>query len=122
MSGWPLRGKKMTPIRSSPYRAACPLERGFNCYYFINQRKSACKTLNAPYIFCKFTLDISKVVWYSYKRMFAGVVELVDTRDLKSLGSDAVPVRARPPAPLRFRHYLLFKISRRRAVGSSSGS
>ena len=31
--------------------------------------------------------------------IFAGVVELVDTRDLKSLGSDTVPVRARPPAP-----------------------
>ena len=31
--------------------------------------------------------------------MFAGVVELVDTRDLKSLGSDTVPVRARSPAP-----------------------
>ena len=31
--------------------------------------------------------------------MFAGVVELVDTRDLKSLGSDIVPVRSRPPAP-----------------------
>ena len=35
--------------------------------------------------------------------MFAGVVELVDTRDLKSLGSDTVPVRARPPAPSRIR-------------------
>ena len=33
--------------------------------------------------------------------MFAGVVELVDTRDLKSLGSDTVPVRARSPAPSR---------------------
>ena len=31
--------------------------------------------------------------------IFAGVVELVDTRDLKSLGSDTVPVRARSPAP-----------------------
>ena len=31
--------------------------------------------------------------------MFAGVVELVDTRDLKSLGSDTVPVRVRSPAP-----------------------
>ena len=72
-------------------------------------RENQLAKLNAPCIFCKFTLDISKVMWYDYKRMFAGVVELVDTRDLKSLGSDAVPVRARPPAPLRFRHYLLFK-------------
>ena len=33
----------------------------------------------------------------------AGVVELVDTRDLKSLGSDTVPVRARSPAPWDFK-------------------
>ena len=31
--------------------------------------------------------------------MFAGVVELVDTRDLKSLGSDTVPVQVRLAAP-----------------------
>ena len=31
--------------------------------------------------------------------IFAGVVELVDTRDLKSLGSDTVPVRPRLAAP-----------------------
>ena len=41
--------------------------------------------------------------------MFAGVVELVDTRDLKSLGSDTVPVRARPPAPSRFGMVLLYR-------------
>ena len=41
--------------------------------------------------------------------MFAGVVELVDTRDLKSLGSDTVPVRARPPAPSRFGIVLLYR-------------
>ena len=33
----------------------------------------------------------------------AGVVELVDTRDLKSLGSNTVPVRARSPAPSDFK-------------------
>ena len=38
------------------------------------------------------------VVFYAML-MFAGVVELADTRDLKSLGSDTVPVRARSPAP-----------------------
>ena len=31
--------------------------------------------------------------------IFAGVVELVDTGDLKSPGSDTVPVRVRSPAP-----------------------
>ena len=31
----------------------------------------------------------------------AGVVELVDTGDLKSPGSDTVPVRVRSPAPKR---------------------
>ena len=60
--------------------------------------------------------------------MFAGVVELVDTRDLKSLGSDTVPVRARPPAPSRFGIVLLYRgveqLAARRAhnpevVGSS---
>ena len=30
---------------------------------------------------------------------YPGVVELVDTRDLKSLGSDTVPVRVRSPGP-----------------------
>lgn len=32
-------------------------------------------------------------------RQVAGVVELVDTGDLKSPGSDTVPVRVRSPAP-----------------------
>ena len=30
---------------------------------------------------------------------YPGVVELVDTRDLKSLGGDIVPVRVRLPGP-----------------------
>lgn len=32
--------------------------------------------------------------------LYAGVVELADTRDLKSLSSNTVPVRARSPAPI----------------------
>lgn len=35
-----------------------------------------------------------------FSRLYAGVVELADTRDLKSLGSNTVPVRARSPAPI----------------------
>ena len=44
------------------------------------------------------------MVWYSnYCRTAAGVVELVDTGDLKSPGSDTVPVRVRSPAPSSYR-------------------
>ena len=35
-----------------------------------------------------------------FSRLYAGVVELADTRDLKSLGSNTVPVRARSLAPI----------------------
>ena len=39
-------------------------------------------------------------MWYSnQRRQVAGVVELVDTGDLKSPGSNTVPVRVRSPAP-----------------------
>ena len=34
------------------------------------------------------------------ERNDAGVVELVDTRDLKSRGRKSVPVRVRSPAPI----------------------
>lgn len=40
--------------------------------------------------------------------MFAGVVELVDTRDLKSLGSDTVPVQIRSAAPKKAPVRVLF--------------
>ena len=33
--------------------------------------------------------------------IYAAVVELADTRDLKSLGGDTVPVRARSAAPTK---------------------
>ena len=35
------------------------------------------------------------------KYIFAGVMELADVTDSKSVGSDTVPVRVRPPAPLK---------------------
>ena len=38
------------------------------------------------------------MVYYS-SRLSAGVVELVDTGDLKSPGSNVIPVRVRSPAP-----------------------
>ncbi len=37
-----------------------------------------------------------------FKIKYAGVAELADARDLKSLVSNGVPVRVRPPAPLFF--------------------
>ncbi len=43
--------------------------------------------------------------------MYARVVELVDTRDLKSLEGNFVPVRVRPRAPLC--KFLLLKESKR---------
>ena len=50
------------------------------------------------------SLDNSMPEWYSnFCRTAAGVVELVDTGDLKSPGSDTVPVRARSPAPSSYR-------------------
>ncbi len=49
-------------------------------------------------------LTSATMVWYSnYCRTAAGVVELVDTGDLKSPGSDTVPVRVRSPAPSSYR-------------------
>ena len=39
------------------------------------------------------------VCYHNKRRVVAGVVELVDTGDLKSPGSDTVPVRVRSPAP-----------------------
>src|SRR5690554_6158583 len=38
------------------------------------------------------------------KNVFARVVELVDTRDLKSLAGNSVPVQVRPRAPISIGH------------------
>ena len=42
--------------------------------------------------------------------LYAGVVELADTRDLKSLSSNTVPVRARSPAPNQYNPNQIFLI------------
>ena len=45
-------------------------------------------------------IDSRRKMRYHYKG-YAAVVELADTRDLKSLGSNTVPVQARSEAPYR---------------------
>ena len=55
----------------------------------------------------------------------AGVVELVDTGDLKSPGSDTVPVRVRSPAPSKYRgveQLVARRAHNPEAVGSSPAS
>ena len=45
---------------------------------------------------------VTKAIDIEYNNVYARVVELVDTRDLKSLEGNFVPVRVRPRAPLVF--------------------
>ena len=40
--------------------------------------------------------------YYTFRRELARVVELVDTRDLKSLDRNIVPVQVRPRVPNKF--------------------
>ncbi len=47
---------------------------------------------------CSKTLAFPFKIWIT-SRLSAGVVELVDTQDLKSCSCIGVPVRFRPPAP-----------------------
>ncbi len=50
-------------------------------------------------------ISCKKMVSYPSQQVLrALVVELVDTRDLKSLGVRAVPVQVRPGAPSNMRH------------------
>ena len=42
---------------------------------------------------------VTKAINIEYNNVYARVVELVDTRDLKSLEGNFVPVRVRPRAP-----------------------
>ena len=49
----------------------------------------------------KKTLDfIISLLYNALVTEFAGVMELADVVDSKSTGSDTVPVRVRPPAPV----------------------
>ena len=51
---------------------------------------------------------------------YAGVAELADARDLKSRGSDPVPVRPRSPAPYRGVEQLVARRAHNPEVGGSS--
>ncbi len=57
----------------------------------------ACRNILSAYDFVLTALDSAGRICYNM--LDAAMVELVDTRDLKSLGSDTVPVRARLAAP-----------------------
>ena len=54
------------------------------------------------------------------KPPYAGVAELADARDLKSRGSDPVPVRSRSPAPYRGIEQLVARRAHNPEVGGSS--
>ena len=56
-----------------------------------------CRNILSAYDFVLTALDSAGRICYNM--LDAAMVELVDTRDLKSLGSDTVPVRARLAAP-----------------------
>ena len=49
----------------------------------------------------KVSLEFCALILYNIKSLNAGVMELVDVTDSKSVGSDTVWVRVPPPAPRR---------------------
>ena len=57
----------------------------------------------------RFPLDFEQIIGYTKSVIpHAGVVELADTRDLKSLDSDIVPVQVRLAAPKKVRILYLY--------------
>jgi hypothetical protein len=56
-----------------------------------------------------YNLECLPVIYYITN--VAWVAERVDARDLKSLGSNAVPVRVRPQAPSKFKRLATFKVA-----------
>ncbi len=56
------------------------------------------------YFYGKKTVDFSEALLYNVLEIFAGVMELADVTDSKSVGSDTVRVRPPPPAPFEYTH------------------
>ena len=74
------------------------------CQYFLQSTYSQIKIINL-----QKTIAFFVFLWYHNLRwVYAGVLELADEVDSKSIGSNTVRVRPPPPAPIKKLHRQLF--------------